>query len=235
MAAKPKPTKLKDLPPFDPAEQPTAAFAQMYPAEDSQPLTGDLDDFDKPWFEHPKLTKDEALRLLVDGDAMREHMRRLSRQPFQEVLARMLRAEPSPQAMREFARMNPDKWSRMVRDSAALAGYKDSIEIDANLAMNISTMSDAEIAQQLAKLTNDMRDSIPGIAHVVPDEGDESLPDASDATESDSDADSEVIDYAEMDDQTLLDALQAENPDLSPGEDEDFPENSSEIDDSWLT
>lgn len=99
----------------------------------------------EPWVEEPSMTVDEAKELLVDPEKMRQHVVRRSRVPFQEVLARMLSVEPERERLEEFARQNPDKWSKMLREMAALAGYKDGIELDVNLNMNIADMSDAEL------------------------------------------------------------------------------------------
>jgi len=135
-------------------------FEEQYPPLEDAP-------WDKPWFEEPKLTKEVAHKLLSDPEAMREYVMKRSRLPFQEVLARMLRAEPSPEVMREYARINPEKWVKMVRDAAVLAGYKEGIEIDANLNLQVAGMSDAEIMQRLSQYSHDLGDVIPGICQEV--------------------------------------------------------------------
>ena len=58
--------------------------------------------------------------------------------PFQEVSARLLGVEPDEEALRAFAHANPEKWTKMLRDTAALAGYKDGIEIDLHGELTIT-------------------------------------------------------------------------------------------------
>lgn len=105
-------------------------------------------DWNKPYFDEPEITPEEAARLLTDGNAMREHVIRQSRMPFKEVLARLLQGEPTLDEVKALSRTNPEKWVKMIRDMGAMAGYKDGIEIDANINLNVEAMSDVELELQ---------------------------------------------------------------------------------------
>lgn len=107
--------------------------------------------WDDNWF---GVEKPDPVTLLTNGDAMRDYIIRRSRLPFQEVLARLLGAEPDPESVKAFARANPDKWSTMIKNMSNLAGYKDGIEIEANLSVAVHEMGDGQLIQQFRELTN---------------------------------------------------------------------------------
>lgn len=86
---------------------------------------------------------------LVDG-ALRAQIAQLSRDPFADVLAKLLGVKLSPEALQAFADKSPDRWAQAVSIIARPAGYNDKLEIKHSgglvaFAMNLDAMSDAQL------------------------------------------------------------------------------------------
>jgi hypothetical protein len=93
-----------------------------------------------------------------DADEILEEIKILSRAPFQRPLARLIAAEPTQAELAAFARKSPDRWGQVIAIFARGSGFSDKIDldVDVNIAVKISRMSDAEklrlIAEYEAKL-----------------------------------------------------------------------------------
>lgn len=74
-----------------------------------------------------------------------------SKQPFQEILAAMLGAQPSSEALQRFANRYPDRWARAIGICAGLCGFEKGVGMTVN-AYNVATMSDAELMTRLSEL-----------------------------------------------------------------------------------
>lgn len=74
----------------------------------------------------------------------------MSRAPFRQVLAELIRAKPTPEAVRRFADKYPDRWAQAVSMMAGLSGFERGI-IEVNV-FNIKGLSDAELMAQLEQL-----------------------------------------------------------------------------------
>ncbi len=77
------------------------------------------------------------------------------REPFKDVLAHMLGAEPDSKSIKRFARAYPDRWSNTIAVFARLAGYNDKMQIEASLLMGITKMSDSELDQALHEISSE--------------------------------------------------------------------------------
>jgi hypothetical protein len=73
----------------------------------------------------------------------------LLRRPFRRELARILGCAPTDAAIVKFSRRFPDRWGQLVAIFGRLAGYSERLEVEANLAHQINTLSDAEVIARL--------------------------------------------------------------------------------------
>ena len=71
-----------------------------------------------------------------------------SRGPFRRRLAVCLETFPTPEALQAFANKHPDRHAQTLAILARLSGFSDKIEIDARLALDLHSMSDAELYQR---------------------------------------------------------------------------------------
>ena len=83
------------------------------------------------------------------GDEIAGAISRLSREPFQEVLTLLLEAKPDREAVNQFAKRYPDRWAQAVAILARLGGYHDKLEVETNITVNLSRLSDMELMQRL--------------------------------------------------------------------------------------
>jgi hypothetical protein len=74
-----------------------------------------------------------------------------SRDPFKQLLARVMNCAPDRDSLEAFAKRNPDRWIKGVADLARLSGYADKIEIETTV--NINLMSDSEVERKLLEIT----------------------------------------------------------------------------------
>lgn len=101
------------------------------------------------------------------ADEILAQLRQLAREPFQDVLARMLNCAPSDEAIKAQAEKFPDRWAQAVTIMGRLGGYTEKTETTHNYTFAIQQMSDAEIYQRLADY---------GIDPMTLDEGPQALP-----------------------------------------------------------
>ena len=60
-------------------------------------------------------------------------------------------ARPDREAVHQFAKRYPDRWAQAVAILARLGGYHDKLEIDTNVTLNLSRLSDMELMQRLSE------------------------------------------------------------------------------------
>lgn len=75
----------------------------------------------------------------------------MSRSPFRKVLAELIEAKPTPEAVRRFADKYPDRWAQAVSMMAGLSGFDRGV-IEVNV-FNIKGLSDAELMRRLEQVT----------------------------------------------------------------------------------
>ena len=80
-------------------------------------------------------------------------IKQLSIEPFQSLLAKLLRCEPTEVAIQAHANKYPDKHLQALTMAARLAGYhKDAPAVQNNMFVVIQGMSDSELRQLNQKL-----------------------------------------------------------------------------------
>lgn len=95
----------------------------------------------------------DALTPEVVQEAHRMLMRELAAQtraPFRRVLAELIGARPTPEAIRRFADKYPDRWAQAVSIMGGLAGYERGV-VEVNV-FNIKGLSDADLDRRLAEI-----------------------------------------------------------------------------------
>ncbi len=88
----------------------------------------------------------------LDGKAVAAHIDQLSREPFRDVLERLLGAEPSPEKVREFAEKYPDRWAQACAIFGRLGGYHEKAQVShhhTHAMIELTTLSDAELSERL--------------------------------------------------------------------------------------
>ena len=91
--------------------------------------------------------------------ALAETMRALtrhSRVPFRSILADLIGAQPTVEALRAFAARYPDKWAQAVTLFANLSGYEKGL-IEVNV-FNVGNMSDAQLLAEHGRMEASLRE-----------------------------------------------------------------------------
>lgn len=113
---------------------------------------------------------DEDFGNRPDPSSVYEHLLNMDREPFREILARTLGRQPSDDSLEDLAERYPEKWANYVSTIAKLSGYHDKLEVDANLAVQVQHMSDAELQQRITEhaealgITFDNETSLPDLS-----------------------------------------------------------------------
>ncbi len=85
----------------------------------------------------------------LDGDQIAAHVASLSRQPFQDLLKRLLEAEPDTESIREYATKHPDRWCQAISMIGKLSGYHERLEVESSHSVVLAQLSDADLAERL--------------------------------------------------------------------------------------
>ena len=85
----------------------------------------------------------------LDGDMIAAHVANLSREPFRDLLMRLLKAEPDPEKVKAYAEKYPDKWGQLVTMVARLGGYNERLEVANSHVVAFAQLSDAELMGRL--------------------------------------------------------------------------------------
>src|SRR5262245_66550856 len=88
----------------------------------------------------------------ADRSEILAHVLALSRDPFRRELARWLGTKTSDAALQAFADKSPDRFMEGVAILARNAGYTERLEVETDLSVKISQMSDAELLSYLREL-----------------------------------------------------------------------------------
>ena len=81
----------------------------------------------------------------LDAKQIETKLRDLSREPFQDVLALLLRCKPDKKSLQEFAKSHPDRWAQAIAIFSRGAGYSDKTVVEHNFYHWIHNLSDAEL------------------------------------------------------------------------------------------
>lgn len=98
-------------------------------------------------------------RRLYTIKSVREQLDMMSRTPFGDILAMLLGAHPTEEALISFAQNNPEKWANTVRTFAQLTGYREEIEVTHNVFAQVRVMSDMDLEHSLRDIQNKLGDS----------------------------------------------------------------------------
>ena len=98
-------------------------------------------------------------RLGFSGDELRARLKQYDRSPFMELLAKFIESVPSEDALRAFARRNPDKWVTAIFAIQRMSGYTEKTEttVNMNLAVAVGRMSDSQLEDKLREMGIDPR------------------------------------------------------------------------------
>lgn len=88
----------------------------------------------------------------IDPDKVAAQIHAMSRQPFRDQVAKLLLAAPTQKAIEELATRAPDRYWQAVAIAARLAGFSDKLEVEGNIAVQVSQLSDAELMAQIVAL-----------------------------------------------------------------------------------
>ena len=98
------------------------------------------------------LSPSEMARLPVSREELRSRLQTYSREPFLEVLADMMGAQPTRTELNKWAAKSPDRWAHAIEIFAKLGGFTEKREVTHSFIMNLMNMGDAEIQQTLQEL-----------------------------------------------------------------------------------
>ncbi len=85
----------------------------------------------------------------LDGDMIAAHVANLSREPFRDLLMRLLEAEPDAEKVKDYAEKYPDRWGQLVTMVAKLSGYNDRLEVASSHSVVLAQLSVAELSERL--------------------------------------------------------------------------------------
>ncbi len=113
----------------------------------------------------------------LDPRRIEAKLQDLSRQPFQEILATLLKTKPDVKSLRKFARDFPDRWAQAVAIFSRISGYADKSVVEHNFYHWLVELSDAElqsIHEDYSKvIEGEVLPSLPqaSLDQALPDEG----------------------------------------------------------------
>ena len=76
-----------------------------------------------------------------------------SRDHFEELLQRLIAAEPTQAEVQKWAKERPSEYYKAMKTVSTLAGYKDGSDVTNNTLIQISSMSDMALEAELMKLS----------------------------------------------------------------------------------
>lgn len=101
------------------------------------------------WAKHVKSLGSGPSRLNGKVHKLELQFENLSRSPFREFLADLMRIKPGLRRLQTWAAKHPDRWSNMVKQFAALSGYAEKTESHNTGLLAIMNMSDSQIEAML--------------------------------------------------------------------------------------
>ena len=88
----------------------------------------------------------------LNPELVRQQIELQQRDPFIDLLTTYLSAQPSREAIRQFAEKWPHRWAQSVGVLAKLAGYHDKLRVESNVFLDVHRLSDLEIEVEFEKL-----------------------------------------------------------------------------------
>lgn len=96
-----------------------------------------------------------------------KHLATMSRTPFRKVLAELIEAKPTPEAVRRFADKYPDRWAQAVSMMAGMSGFDRGV-IEVNV-FNVKGLSDSELMRELQMVRSKVANLAPKVANDIVD------------------------------------------------------------------
>lgn len=90
------------------------------------------------------------------SEELREHIERMSRDPFKELLAVFMDGQPQANDVKELARRYPEAWTKAMVQVAHLAGFHEKLEIEETHIHAVIHMSDQELMRRLANVMKEI-------------------------------------------------------------------------------
>jgi len=90
---------------------------------------------------------------------VRAKLQRFNREPFLDVLEKILGAAPTIQSIQAFANKYPDRWAQALTIVSKLYGFHEKLEIDQNVHVHVHEMSDADLMHKLEDMRKQMLDA----------------------------------------------------------------------------
>jgi len=89
-----------------------------------------------------------------ESDRILADLQELRRGPFREALSECLGNRPTAEAWSALAEKSPDRWSQAIGTLARASGFRDQVEIDADVSIGrkVDEMSDMEIIRRIEEL-----------------------------------------------------------------------------------
>jgi len=89
-----------------------------------------------------------------ESDRILAQLQELRRGPFREALSECLGNRPTAEAWSALAEKSPDRWSQAIGTLARASGFRDQVEIDADVSIGrkVDEMSDMEIIRRIEEL-----------------------------------------------------------------------------------
>ena len=95
----------------------------------------------------------------LSSSEIADHLDRLSRQPFSDVLVSLLASQPTPNQIKKWASKYIDRWMQSVSMAAKLAGYNEKIEVN-NTFISIKNISDMELNERIARIEQQLSNTV---------------------------------------------------------------------------
>jgi len=107
----------------------------------------------------------------AESDRILADLQELRRGPFREALSECLGNRPTAEAWSALAEKSPDRWSQAIGTLARASGFRDQIEVDADVSIGrrVSEMSDMEMQARLAELRAESTPALPPPVEETPE------------------------------------------------------------------
>lgn len=90
------------------------------------------------------------------GDQLRIRLRQYDRGPFLDLLALMLECAPTEADLQRLARSHPDRYINAIGQLARTGGFTDKTEVNHNVNVSVTQMSDSQIEDRIKQLAEQM-------------------------------------------------------------------------------
>jgi hypothetical protein len=97
-----------------------------------------------------------------NADELRMQLRNYNRTPFLDLIQHFLEAAPTIQDIEKLASRSPDKYIAALTQLARIGGFTEKTESTTNINLNVATMSDSQLEDELRKAQAELGITIEG-------------------------------------------------------------------------